>query len=724
MRKNLFFILLALTVSSLTIPTHAQKKEITLEDIWQKNTFGAKGVQNFRVLKDGKRFIKQENGGLVLYDVASGKFIDSLVTAKNLVVNGEKYPVFNYSLSNDENSILIESKPNFIYRHSYEARVLIYNIKTKKVSGVLGSNLRYATLSPDGKFIAFVDNNNLLIKAVDTDEIQTVTGDGSSGHIINGAVDWVYEEEFAMSKGFEWSPNSKHIAFYKFNELEVPQFSLEYYTGKTYPKIETYKYPKAGEKNSLVSLHIYSLETAETNDIANTSDDSYIPRIQWNTQNGELCYQKLNRHQNHLEVFFAEANTGKSKKIYEEKNKYYIDINDKYYFSNDGINMIYLSEKNGFNQIYSLDLRTGSSALLNKGKFDIDHIHYFDTEKNVIYYTSAEVSPSERYLYRHDLKKNTIINLSKGKGWHSITFSENGQYYLNNYSTFTSPARYSLHNSEGKEIRVLEENKELEKLLKEYKLGETSFGTFTTSLGHSLNYWQILPPDFSENKKYPVLFFVYGGPGSQTVKNAWGGGNYMWHQYLAQKGYIVVSVDNRGTGFRGEEFKKTTYLNLGKYEIEDQIEAAKWMGDKKFVDKNRIGIWGWSYGGFMSSLGITAGSEYFKTAIAVAPVTHWKYYDNIYTERYMRTPAENADGYNLNSPITLADRIKGNYLLIHGMADDNVHLQHANEMIRTMVDKNIAFDSEYYPNKNHGIGGGNTRIHLYSKMTKFILEKL
>lgn len=704
----------------------SQQKTIALADIWASPTFAPKGVQQFNGLNDGKHFVRLEKNAINVYEYKSGKLKNTLVDGEKLAVkDNATFRINQFWFNHDETQLLLTTDSRQLYRHSSEALVYVYDIATEKLTSIFeGMHARYPTFSPTGKMVAAVIDNNIFTYDLNSGAITTIGGDGKAGEIINGAVDWVYEEEFSMSQGYEWSPGGDKIAYYKFDESHVKEFSIDYYKGQNYPSIESYKYPKAGEKNANVGVYLFDFSNNNSILIEQTKeDDSYLPRIQWAT-NDLLYIQKLNRHQNHWQVFQKNTKTGHMIVVWEEKNAAYIDINDKLWFTKNGDAFLFLSEQNGWNQLFLLTLSEMKLAALTEASYDVDHIIDFDLESQTIYYSAADEHPSERNVYKYDLKKKSRKKLNEQKGWNSFKPTKGGQFFLHTYSTFNSPTIYTLRDNNGNKVRVLEDNKELVKTLETYQLGQTKFGSLTTESNVNLTYWQILPPNFDSSKQYPVLFFVYGGPGSQTVKNAWGGPNYLWHQLLAQKGYIVMSVDNRGTGFRGEAFKKVTYLELGKYEIQDQMEAALYMASKRYVDKERIGIWGWSYGGFMSSLGISAGADVFKTAIAVAPVTHWKYYDNIYTERYMRTPKENPNGYEKNAPIYHANKIKGNYLLIHGMADDNVHLQHANEMINEMVKHMVEFDSEYYPNKNHGIYGGSTRLHLYRRMTQFISEKL
>lgn len=739
------------TAQSAKQSTHSSSKKLSVKDIWGTANYASKSVSNFNTLNDGKTFVKLEQNEIVAYDIKTGKKTSTLLSNDACMFQNKPIRIQSFTFSDDQKKVLIKTSNKQLYRHSYESIVYVYDFNTKKMQEVFGgSHCRYATFSPNAQRIAAVINNNLLVEDITNGFQFVVGGDGKPNEIINGAVDWVYEEEFSMSKGFEWSPDGKHIAYLRFDESQVKEFSLESYDGNNYPFIEKYKYPKAGESNSIVGVYLFSFDSQNSTLLIDTQeDDTYIPRIQWATPH-MLYIQKLNRHQNHLEILQHNLKNRSTRVIMEEKSNTYIDINNELHFDKTGLNFLFLSERNGaFKQLFNFSTETLQLTALTNNTFDVDAILYYDTDKRIVYYSAPFTGEgigkipndiergtfniqvnraADRHIYKYDLTKKTTEALTNKNGtqpgWYQASFTKSGNFYLQTYSNFVTPPIYTLHDNTGKLIRTLEDNAVLNEKLKELAPIPYQFGNIELNNTISLPYWRMYPPDFDENKKYPILFFVYGGPGSQTVKNAWGGGNYLWHRYLAEQGYIVMSVDNRGTGFNGTTFKKCTYLQLGKIEIEDQIFAAQHMASMPYVDKERIGIWGWSYGGFMSSLGITAGAEVFKTAIAVAPVTDWKFYDNIYTERYMRTPAENPEGYTTHSPIHHISKLKGNYLLIHGTADDNVHHQNAMELIKAMIDKNIEFESEFYPNKNHGIYGGMSRLHLYNRMTRFITEKL
>jgi dipeptidyl-peptidase-4 len=726
---NLKYYLKVISFSTLCIPFFAQaQKTITVEDVYQNGTFRAKGVRGFNSLNDGEtycKFERSEDGSeLVKYSFATDEKVGVIFKSSEVKdPEGEQIPIQGYSFSSDESQILISTGVERIYRHSTRAFYYVFDLATKKTTRVSSDKVMYATISPNGKYVAYVENNNLFHFNIETGTTQQVTQDGDKNSIINGAVDWVYEEEFSMSRGFEWSPNGEYIAFYRFDESEVPEFSMDMY-GSLYPRKEVWKYPKAGERNSVVDVYVYSLASGTSVKCeVGSENDQYIPRIKWTKDNNTLSIQRLNRHQNHWELLFANASTGKINVVLEEKNKYYVDISDNLTFLNDGNSVIYTSEKDGFNHIYIYNFTNKKETQVTKGMWDVTSFHGINEKAKTVYFNSSEVSATERHLYSIKSNGKGKKKLTAGSGFHSVTFSSGLKYYLENYSYIDRAPEYSMHSANGEQIQILEDNSDLNALVDEYKLSETEFDQLTTSYGVTLNFWMIKPPNFDPNKKYPMLMYVYGGPGINTVNNRWGG-HYFWYQMLAQKGYIVVSVDARGTGFRGEEFKKMTYMQLGNYESMDQIASAKYFGNMPFVDESRIGIWGWSYGGYMSSLCLAKGNDVFKMGIAVAPVTNWRYYDNIYTERFMRTPQENEQGYDTNSPINHVEKIKGNYLIVHGTADDNVHFQNAVEMVSAMISKNVAFDSEFYPNKNHGIYGGMTRLHLFTRLTNYIEENL
>ena len=698
-------------------------QEITLEDIWAKGTFRSKSIDEIRSMKNGENYCILKREGIEKYAYSTGKKIEQIVSFSDLKFKTENEYVFDYRFNQDESKLLLATNPEFIYRRSYLANYYIYDIKTKQLASVNKDKVRLAEFAPDGSKVAYVKANNLFMLSLSDMQETQITTNGEFNKIINGTTDWVYEEEFAITKGFFWSPDSKKIAFYSFDESNVKEYTIPYY-GSLYPVQYTYKYPKAGETNSVISVLVYDIEAKQTHNIdLGPNKDIYIPRLQW-TLNNEVFVHKLNRHQNHYELFVASCNDYKLNKIYDERNECYIEQVEDVTFLSDKKNFILKSEKNGFMNLYKVNIYTKEIEPITTGQYDVADICYIDDKSGKIYFTAAQSEAYNRELLVVD-KNKKIKKLSGRVGTYTADFSATGKYYISSFSDTDTPTIYTVNDNTGKVLVVLEDNKDLKAVLSNYGKERKEFGKFKTSSGQELNYWIIKPEKMESGKKYPLLFYVYGGPGSQEVLNSQSrASDYMWFRMLAQKGYVVACVDGRGTGMRGEKFKKCTYMELGKYETEDQIEAAKYFGSLSFIDKNRIGIFGWSYGGYMSSLCITKGADYYKAAIAVAPVTNWRYYDNVYTERFMRTPQENADGYDMNSPINHVEKLKGNYLLIHGTADDNVHYQNSMDLITALVKANKQFEHFAYPNKDHGIYGGNTRLHLYTLMTDFILRKL
>lgn len=706
MRK--FFVLLFL----LPLLSIAQKKQITLDDIYKTGTFRGEYV--------AADFGKKSTDASIPENLKDekGKWIGK---AGDII----------YSETNPR-IVLLRTNIEHIYRHSSKADVYVYDSVTKQATRLDEGKLLHPTLSPDGKKIAYVKENNLYIKDLASNAIKAVTTDGKWNYIINGNCDWVYEEEFSFTQAYEWSAEGNYIAYYRFDETDVKEYNMTIYDN-AYNNDYRYKYPKAGEANSKIEIHIYELATAKDVKAEYEQGDIYIPRIKWTKDDNQLIVFWMNRHQDNLKLLATDAKTGASNPVYEEKNKYFIEINDDWWFLKDRKNLLFGSEKDGYYHLYMQTLDGKSIKHITKGKYDITDINGVDETNQRIFFTMAYPRPMDRNLFVTDFAGKKTTQLTQGEGWHKIVMNDDYTRFYDYRTDINTPQFVTLNNitiNKKKEIsatlvKTINESSQLKNKINEYQVSKAEFIRVPNSKGDTLNGWMLKPANFDPSKKYPVLFCNYGGPGSQQVSNKFGAVSF-WHQLLAQKGFIVVSVDNTGTGYRGEEFRKKTYLQLGKFEIEDQIDAAKYLGAMPFVDKNNIGHWGWSYGGFMSSLAITKGADVFSAAVAVAPVTNWRFYDNIYTERYMRTPRENPHGYDDNSPINHTDKIKGKYLIIHGTGDDNVHFQNATQMITALVKSNIDFESAYYPNKNHGISGSmdNTSFHLWSKMTNWIADNL
>jgi len=702
----------------------AQKK-ITLEEIWGIYKFRTESAGGFRFLKDGSTYIQQDGKDYNTYNIVTGSATGSFFNHKNL---GKGIPQYDeMMISSEESKLIFATETESIYRYSSKSFHFIQDLKTNATQELYPKAKQlYPEISPVGDKVAFIANNNLIVKDLASNVVVPVTKDGVINQVINGLPDWVYEEEFSMYQAYQWSPDGKFIGFLRFDESGVKQYSIDFYNDGEYPEPYIYKYPKVGEANAIVSAWIYELSSGKLirAEIPKTDDD-YLPRIKWTPDSKSLCVTWMNRLQNELKLYLTDPNTGSSKIMLSESNKAYIDITDNLSFLADGKSFIWTSEMDGYNHIYLYDINGKLIRQLTKGMYDVTAFYGMDENKKWIYFQAAMENSYSKEVYRVSLKGDKLQKISSNVGTNAAEFSKNFDYMVLSNSTFNSPPVYQVCSSDGKSIRILEENKKTVKQMEEYGVKKVEAFSFKTSENIELFGWMIKPEGAGINRKqYPVLMFQYSGPNSQEAKNEWMGTNYWWFQMLVQQGYIVACVDGRGTGARGEAFRKVTYLQLGHYEVIDQIEAAKYLGSLSYVDPARIGIWGWSYGGYMSSLCILKGNDVFKAAIAVAPVTNWKWYDSIYTERYMRTTKENPAGYRENSPVYFADKLKGKYLLIHGTADDNVHFQNSVEMSKALIAANKQFDTYYYPNKNHGIYGGPTRLHLYQKMTDFINQNL
>ncbi|MFH1161566.1 MAG: S9 family peptidase [bacterium] len=713
-------------VINLIAPVFGQSfQRITLQDAIKNRTFSSKVISGIHPMKDGKLYCQLKKDSLNVYDYATGRIQYTIVTSRELISKGDTVPlpISSYELSNDENQILFSKDEESIYRYSSKANYYIYDRKDKTLIPLSEKGKqRLATFSPDATMVAFVRDNNLFIWNPESGIEQQVTFDGKLNEIINGATDWVYEEEFGFTKALFWSPDGKKLAFYRFDETRVKEYELSYY-GETYPEIYKFKYPKAGEDNSLIAVYIFDLSTGKSIPVElGIEQEIYIPRIKWTEDPEVLALYGLNRHQNKLDLMLADASTGTSRVILTEENPWYIDITDDWTFLKDRNTVLLTSEQDGFNHIYLYSLDGKLIRQLTSGPWDVTQLIGVDEQNQLVYFQSAELSPLGRDIYSVRLDGTGRKRLSTRTGTNRAQFSADYTYYTGTWSDINTPPLITVNSSDGEVVRVLETNEKLKEKMKEYGFAEVGFFTFTTADNLVLNGWMLKPLDFDSTRKHPVLFTIYGGPGSQTVLNRWGSAS-AWNQLLAQHEIIIVSVDNRGTGARGEKFKKCTYLELGKFETLDQIEAAKYLGTFPYVDKNRIGMWGWSFGGYLTLSCLTRGADVFRLGVAVAPVTNWKYYDNIYTERFMRTPKENEKGYEDNSPVNHASNLKGKLLMIHGMADDNVHAQNSYDMITALVEADKQFELQIYPNSNHGIyRGSNTTWHLYSRMTDFILK--
>ena len=720
--RKLFLLQFIVCIYSLT----AQQK-ITIDEIYN-GTFRAKGMDELKSMKNVNQYTvlnfdnQTRSQQIELYDFATLKKVATVIDTKSF--SELKDGIDSYRFSNDEKQLLIANNLTQIYRHSFTADYYLFNLNTQKISKIL-NQVQEPTFSPDGTKIAYSRANNLFLYDIASKSETQITNDGQKNAVINGITDWVYEEEFTFVKAFDWSADGKHLAFIRFDESLVPNFSMDLYQKDLYPTAQTFKYPKAGEKNAAVSLHIYSLNTKGSKQInIGKYDNFYIARLKWTNDPNLVSIQVLNRHQDNLDLLFIDAVSGNASVVLNEKDKAYIDVTDNLTFLKDN-SFIWTSEKDGYNHIYLYDKKGKLKNQVTQGNWEVTSYYGFDEKTKTVFYQSVEKGSILRDVYKISLDGKKKVRLSSQTGTNAATFSPDFSLFINSFSSVTVPTFYTLNSAiDGKQVQEIVNNNTLLDKLKKYDLPAKVFFELTTEKGHKLNAWMIKPKDFDETKKYPVFMNQYSGPGSQQVSSQWFSTNDYWFMMLAQQGYVVVCVDGRGTGFKGAEFKKCTQKELGKFEVEDQIDAAKVIGNYAYVDKSRIGIFGWSYGGFMSSNCLFKGADVFKMAIAVAPVTNWRFYDSIYTERYMTTPQENASGYDENSPINHVSKLKGNFLLIHGTADDNVHVQNTMQMVEALVQANKQFDWAIYPDKNHGIYGGKTRVQLYTKMTNYIKEKL
>ena len=714
----------------------ATAQQIKLEDI-MSGTYAPQSVREVRPLMDGESYscVSEDRKRIERCSFKTGEVLEVLFdasTARGAVVRG----VEGYIMAPDEKHILIETNRTRIYRRSATSTYYIYDMRNKIMAPLsTGGPQECPKFSPDGNQIAFVRDNNLfLVKLLFNNAESQITKDGERNRIINGKPDWVYEEEFSMNRAFDFSADSEILAWIRFDESEVRTFSFPWYQGSNpmrseyalYPGTYEYKYPKAGEVNAKVSVMSYDIKSRVTRTLQVPLDaDGYIPRIQFTGQKDILMVMALNRHQDRLDFYSVNARSTTSQLVLREEDKRYVDEPAYVNMDFSGDQFVLLSERDGYQHMYLYTIGGQLVRQLTSGQFEVTKYYGSDTAGKTFYFASNEGSPLEQYIYKVDVSGKRT-RLSAEKGFNEAIFSKGCQYYLNTYSNLTTPPVYTLCNASGKSLKTVEDNAPLKDKLAALSLGNAELFSFTTADGIELNGWMVKPKDFDANKQYPVLMYQYSGPGSQEVHNAFSNGfmgGLIWEQRLAEQGYIVVCVDGRGTGGRGSDFKRCTYLKMGDLESHDQVETAIWLGKQPYIDKSRIAIWGWSFGGFNTLMSLCESRGVFACGIAVAPVTDWRFYDTIYTERFMRTPQENPQGYDC-SPLHRYERIHGDLLLIHGLADDNVHFQNTAELSEALVQHNYQFDMQTYTNRNHSIYGGTTRLHLVTRIEKYLHQHL
>lgn len=727
MKKYFLFLVAVWLICDIS----AQKKQVELDDFITRGTFRAKGVQGLRPMKDGNHYTVSDGSRIVKYAYATGQEVGVVVDMENL----KNSPIKNfvdYEFSTDETKVLVYVNTENIYRHSFRADYYVIDVVRREIEPLSDAGKQQEpAFSPDGHNVAYVRNNNIFIKKLRFNTESAITTDGKFNEIINGIPDWVYEEEFSFTRAFEWSPDNEELAYIKFNESEVKEFSIQLYKASfpvyedysLYPGNYNYKYPKAGEANSKVSVHVFNLRNRTTKrmDVGDLAD-AYIPRIRFTQAADQLGVVKLNRRQNQLDLYIVNPSSGVGRVIFTDRNERFIDesVLDNFHFLPDGKHFVYVGEFDGYNHIHLFGMDGRKIRQVTKGNWDITDFYGYDAKNRMFYFQAAATSPLKREVYSIRLDGTKQTRLTPNEGVNKANFSSNFGFFINHYSNASTPNRVAVFNTTGKQLRIIEDNSDLIKRLGDYELSKREFFSFTTSEGITLNGWMIKPLGFNAQTKYPVLMTQYSGPNSQRVLDQWEMG---WDQFLASKGYLIVCVDGRGTGARGEEFRKSTYMKLGKLESDDQIETARYLGGLSFVDSNRIGIWGWSYGGYMTAICLSR-SNLFKVGIAVAPVTNWRFYDTAYTERFMRQPRENASGYDNNSPINMTNDLHGRLFLIHGSADDNVHMQNVMEYADKLIQSGKQFDMFIYPNRDHSIMGGNSRSHLYNMMFNYLERNL
>ncbi len=728
--KNMNKILLIISLITISVSALSQnKKQLSIEDFEIKQTFKSESISEVKPMNDGFHFTMLRDGNkIVKYNYSKGEEVGVIFDLK---MPDEEFKINNitsYTFSSNEGRILIETNKKRIYRRSYTADYYVWDFYTKTLTKVSDKgSQQVATFSPDGERVAFVRDNNIFIKTIKFGTETQVTNDGKKNFIINGIPDWVYEEEFEYNKALEWSPDSKSLAFVKFNETEVPDYKFQMYKGSypeltentPYPGEYTYKYPKAGEKNSVVTVHVYDIKTKTTIRMkTGENTDVYIPKIQWNKTGSDLAIFRMNRRQDEVNMLLGNPYTGDTRVVYTERNNKYIedDFFKNFSFLDDKEHFVVISERNGWSHLYMYKNSGFIERQITTGNFDVTGFYGFDPARKLFYYQAAKKSPLRREVYAISYDGKKEYPVSSKDGVNNTSFNTDYSYYINYYSSRNTPLQVTINDFKGKVVKTLEDNSALTKKMNEYTLPASEFFSFKNSSGIEFNGYMIKPSSFDPSKKYPVIMTQYSGPNSQEVVDRW---DFDWHYFLAEQGYIIVCVDPRGTAARGEEFRKSTYMQIGKLESDDQVDAARYLTTLPYVDSKNIGIWGWSHGGFMTALCLEKGGDLFKAGVAVAPVTNWRFYDSVYTERYMRTPQENGDGYDDNSPISNPEGIKGHLLLIHGTADDNVHAQNTYEFAEALVQAGIEFDMHIYTNRNHSIYGGNTRLHLYNKIFQY-----
>ena len=727
--------ILSLLVLLCTI-FHANADGLTLNDL-TNGTYSAKGIYGVTPLMDGESYSQIAPGSkkIVRHSFRTGAETEVLFDVDNVKNRIKINHIDGYLMSPDEKNILIQTETKGIYRHSKTAEYYIYNVKNRTLAHLSeGGPQEQPLWSRDGTMVAFVREGNLfLVKLLFNNSESQITKDGEFNKVINGKPDWVNEEEFSFARAFDFNADNTMIAWIRYDETQVPMFSFPWYKGMSpekteyadYPGSFDYKYPIAGAQNSTVSVHSFDIKSRVIRKMQlPIPSDGYVPRIFFTDDAEKLLVLTLNRHQDCLDIYLANPRSTECRVIVREQAECYVPEDALTSFRTVPGGFVLTSDRSGYKHLYLYDLNGTLRRQLTKGNFEVRNFYGYDAKTGNTFFASNQESPMRKSIYRSDTKGKLTRLSTSATGTNNAIFSTDFRYFMNTWSDLNTPTVTSLCDASGKTLKVLEDNAQLRQKLAGLKLGERKFFTFTTADGIQLNGFMVLPADFNANKKYPVVMHQYSGPGSQQVVDSWSAGNMggcLYEQYLAQEGFISVCVDGRGTGGRGRDFEQCTYLKLGQLESHDQVEAAIWLGQQPYVDKERIAIWGWSFGGFNTLMSMSEGRPVFACGVAVAAVTSWRYYDSIYTERFMRTPKENGSGYDV-SPVSRASKLSGRLLLVHGLADDNVHFRNAAEYTEALVQADKDFRQLTYTNRNHGIYGGNTRNHLFRQITRHFKE--
>lgn len=700
---------------SLIISAVVFAQEITLDKIYS-GYYRGKNIAGIASLKDGENYATIERDGIAKYSYKTTQKLGNIVDGS----------FESYQFSGNESKILLQKESEPIYRHSFIGKFEVKDFNSGKVLALnKGNFVQEPKFSPDGTKVAFIVDNNLFYQDLNTEKITQITFDGKKNSTINGLGDWVYEEEFGHADFYQWNKGSDAIVFVKFDESEVPEMNMQMYNKSLYPTDYRFKYPKAGEKNSVVSAHLYQLKSSKIVNLhLQNFENYYIPQVFQTNASDEIVLATSNRHQNKVDVLKVNTNSGNVTKLFTETDNAWIETDGFTMEFLEDNSFLWASERDGNKHLYWYDANGKLKKQVTKGSWEITDYYGFNPKTKEILVQTTQNGSLNKVVSKINIINGKSQLISNKEGNNSASFSKNYNYFIETSSSAKNPYQYILKDGNGKTVKELQNNNEMLQKLQADQWVAKEYFTIPNEAGDQMNAYILKPKNFDPNKKYPLFMYQYSGPGSQQVSNSWDGGNGIWFNHLVQKGYIVACVDGRGTGYKGTKYKKVTYLNLGKYEIEDQIAAAKWFGKQSYIDKDRIGIFGWSFGGYMASLALTKGADVFKLGIAVAPVTNWRYYDSIYTERFLRTPQENPAGYDQNSPTTFANLLKGKFLLIHGTADDNVHFQNSMEFSEALIQNKKQFEFMAYPDKNHGIYGGQTRPQLFQKMTDFILNNL